>query len=388
MAGLVLKDICKKYESDTYVVNNFNINIEDKEFIVLVGPSGCGKSTTLRMIAGLEEISNGEVFIGEKLVNHVAPKDRDIAMVFQNYALYPHMSVYDNMAFALKLRKISKCEIDKRVNHAAKILGIEELLKRKPKQLSGGQRQRVAIGRAIVREPQVFLMDEPLSNLDAKLRNQMRAELIKLHKKLDTTFIYVTHDQIEAMTLGSRIVVMKDGSIQQIGSPNEIYEHPTNIFVASFIGTPEMNFFNDATLSTQNGKYIVNIFGCHYVLSDETQEILTSKRRQAGRIIVGIRPDDFAIVDNHKNAIEVKIDVCEMMGSVVHLHTKVLVKQSIESVEQNGADLTLHINVEEQEVVLCVKSDIFHTDTSINILPNTSKIHLFDPVTKQNITAI
>ena len=244
MANVSLKNVYKIYAGGVQAVSDFNLDIEDKEFIVLVGPSGCGKTTTLRMVAGLEEISDGELYIGDKLMNDVAPKDRDIAMVFQNYALYPHMTVYDNMAFGLKLRRMPKAEIDRRVKEAAKVLGIDHLLTRRPKALSGGQRQRVALGRAIVREPKVFLMDEPLSNLDAKLRVQMRAEIIRLHQKLQTTFIYVTHDQTEAMTMGTRIVVMKDGFIQQIDSPQNLYNKPVNLFVAGFIGTPPMNFFD------------------------------------------------------------------------------------------------------------------------------------------------
>ena len=248
MADVKLKNIVKKYPNGFVAVKNFNLEIEDKEFIIFVGPSGCGKSTTLRMIAGLEDISNGELYIDDKLCNTVSPKDRDIAMVFQNYALYPHMTVYDNMAFALKLRKVPKDEIDKKVREAAKILDLEHLLDRKPKALSGGQRQRVAMGRAIVRSPKVFLMDEPLSNLDAKLRVQMRSEISKLHHKLQTTFIYVTHDQTEAMTLGTRIVVLKDGVIQQVDTPQNLYNAPDNLFVAGFIGSPQMNFI-DATIS-------------------------------------------------------------------------------------------------------------------------------------------
>ena len=256
-------------------VQAFNLDIKDKEFIVLVGPSGCGKSTTLRMIAGLEEISEGELYIGDRLVNDVAPKDRDIAMVFQNYALYPHMTVYDNLAFALKLRHTPKDEIDKKVKEAAEILDITQYLGRKPKALSGGQRQRVAIGRAIVRNPQVMLMDEPLSNLDAKLRNQMRAEIIKLRGRINTTFIYVTHDQTEAMTLGDRIVIMKDGFIQQIGTPQEVFSHPYNLFVAGFIGTPQMNMF-DAKLVKNNGKYAVQLGNLTVELSDEKQAALAN----------------------------------------------------------------------------------------------------------------
>ena len=257
MASVTLKNIYKVYTGGVTAVSDFCLDIEDKEFIVLVGPSGCGKSTTLRMVAGLEEISDGELYIGDKLVNDVAPKDRDIAMVFQNYALYPHMTVYDNMAFGLKLRKTPKAQIDKRVKEAARILDIEHLLNRKPKALSGGQRQRVALGRAIVREPKVFLMDEPLSNLDAKLRVQMRTEITKLHQRLQTTFIYVTHDQTEAMTMGSRIVVMKDGFIQQVDTPQNLYDYPTNLFVAGFIGSPQMNFFSVRLVKKDGGVYAV-----------------------------------------------------------------------------------------------------------------------------------
>ncbi|NLY90511.1 MAG: sn-glycerol-3-phosphate ABC transporter ATP-binding protein UgpC, partial [Firmicutes bacterium] len=257
MAKVVFEHVYKKFPNGVVAVNDFNLEIKDKEFVVLVGPSGCGKTTSLRCVAGLEEASSGNIYIGDTLVNDVAPKDRDIAMVFQNYALYPHMDVYNNMAFGLKLRKFPKAEIDRRVKEAAKILGIENLLDRKPKALSGGQRQRVALGRAIVREPKVFLMDEPLSNLDAKLRVQMRTELQKLHNRLKTTIIYVTHDQIEAMTMGDRIVVMKDGVIQQVGRPLDIYDNPNNVFVAGFIGTPPMNFL-EGVLRQENGRLYVD----------------------------------------------------------------------------------------------------------------------------------
>ncbi len=303
-------------EQGVVAVQEFNLEIQDKEFIVLVGPSGCGKSTTLRMIAGLEEISEGELYIGDRLVNDVAPKDRDIAMVFQNYALYPHMTVYDNMAFALKLRHTPKDEIDKAVKRAAEILDITQYLSRKPKALSGGQRQRVAIGRAIVRAPQVMLMDEPLSNLDAKLRNQMRAEIIKLRQRIDTTFIYVTHDQTEAMTLGDRIVIMKDGFIQQIGTPQEVFNHPYNLFVAGFIGTPQMNFF-DAKLIKQNGKYAVDLNGHITVLSDEKQEKLAANKVAEQEITLGVRPEHIVL---DKSGIAGRVDVSEMMGSTIHLH--------------------------------------------------------------------
>ena len=301
-------------------VQEFNLEIQDKEFIVLVGPSGCGKSTTLRMIAGLEEISEGELYIGDKLVNDVAPKDRDIAMVFQNYALYPHMTVYDNMAFALKLKHTPKDEIDKAVKQAAEILDITQYLGRKPKALSGGQRQRVAIGRAIVRNPQVMLMDEPLSNLDAKLRNQMRAEIIKLRERIDTTFIYVTHDQTEAMTLGDRIVIMKDGFIQQIGAPQEVFNHPYNLFVAGFIGTPQMNLF-DAKLVKENGRYAVKLDSQTVELSEPKQEALARNHVAEQDITLGVRPEHITLADTGTSA---KVDVSEMMGSSVHLHVNAM----------------------------------------------------------------
>ena len=297
-------------------VQEFNLEIKDKEFIVLVGPSGCGKSTTLRMIAGLEEISEGELYIGDRLANDVAPKDRDIAMVFQNYALYPHMTVYDNLAFALKLRHTPKDEIDKKVKEAAEILDITQYLGRKPKALSGGQRQRVAIGRAIVRNPQVMLMDEPLSNLDAKLRNQMRAEIIKLRERINTTFIYVTHDQTEAMTLGDRIVIMKDGFIQQIGTPQEVFSHPYNLFVAGFIGTPQMNMF-DAKLVKNNGKYAVQLGNLTVELSDEKQAALAKNNVAEQDVVLGVRPEHITLADD---GIDARVDVHEMMGSTVHLH--------------------------------------------------------------------
>ena len=321
MAGLTLKNIKKVYDKEVVAVQQFNLEIEDKEFIVLVGPSGCGKSTTLRMIAGLEDITEGELYIGDKLMNEVAPKDRDIAMVFQNYALYPHMSVYDNMAFGLKLRKVPKDEIDKQVREAAEILDITTYLDRKPKALSGGQRQRVAIGRAIVRHPAVFLFDEPLSNLDAKLRNQMRAELIKLRKKIDTTFIYVTHDQVEAMTLGDRIVIMKDGFIQQVGTPQEVFDKPANLFVAGFIGTPQMNFFNDAKLVAENGNYYVDLYGYKVELEDYQKEILKAGNVQSQDVTLGVRPVHIDLSDT--DGVPAMVDVAEMMGAEIHLHVSV-----------------------------------------------------------------
>ena len=297
-------------------VQAFNLDIADKEFIVLVGPSGCGKSTTLRMVAGLEEISGGELYIDGKLMNDVAPKDRDIAMVFQNYALYPHMTVYDNMAFSLKLRHTPKDEIDRKVREAAEILDITQYLNRKPKALSGGQRQRVAIGRAIVRAPKVMLMDEPLSNLDAKLRNEMRAEIIKLRERIDTTFIYVTHDQTEAMTLGDRIVIMRDGYIQQIGTPQEVFNHPANLFVAGFIGMPVMNFF-DARLIKEGMKYFVEVGGFRTELDPEKEARLLKNNVQSQDVTLGVRPEH---TDLDEKGVEAKVDVSEMMGSSVHLH--------------------------------------------------------------------
>ena len=300
-------------------VQQFNLDIADQEFIVLVGPSGCGKSTTLRMVAGLEEISEGQLLIDGKVMNDVAPKDRDIAMVFQSYALYPHMTVYENMAFSLKLKKVPKDEIDRKVKEAAEILDITQYLDRKPKALSGGQRQRVAIGRAIVREPKVFLMDEPLSNLDAKLRNQMRAEIIKLRQKINTTFIYVTHDQTEAMTLGDRIVIMKDGFIQQIGTPQEVFDHPANLFVAGFIGMPQMNFF-DAKLLKEDGKYSVSVGGMKVVLSDAKQQALAAKNVGSQAITLGVRPSHMVLAKQPGNTLAAKVEVSEMMGSEVHFH--------------------------------------------------------------------
>ncbi len=315
-------------------VQEFNLEIADKEFIVLVGPSGCGKSTTLRMVAGLEEISEGDLYIDDRRVNEVAPKDRDIAMVFQNYALYPHMSVFDNLAFALKLRHLPKAEIEKKVHEAAEILDIVPLLNRKPKALSGGQRQRVAIGRAIVRDPKVMLMDEPLSNLDAKLRNQMRAEIIRLRERINTTFIYVTHDQTEAMTLGDRIVIMKDGFIQQIGTPQEVFHHPYNLFVAGFIGSPQMNLF-DAKLIKQNGKYAVDLAGHVVVLSDDKQAALAANNVEEQEITLGLRPEHIILEDSGVDAV---INVHELMGSSVHLHVDTCGKDAIVIV--NTMDMT------------------------------------------------
>ena len=318
MSKVMLNGLKKVYDNKVTAVHDVNLEIEDKEFIVLVGPSGCGKSTTLRMVAGLEDISDGELYIDGKRMNDVEPKDRDIAMVFQSYALYPHMSVYDNMAFALKLKKVPKDEIDKKVREVAEILDITQYLERKPKALSGGQRQRVAIGRAMVRNPKVFLMDEPLSNLDAKLRNQMRAEIIKLRQRINTTFIYVTHDQTEAMTLGDRIVIMKDGFVNQIGTPMEVFDKPVNLFVAGFIGMPVMNFFDNSRLLLEDGIYYVDIKGTRFQLSDFQQKALKQNSQGPCDIIVGIRPSHISVGEGGLNA---RVVVNEMMGSEVHLHT-------------------------------------------------------------------
>ncbi|RHP34884.1 ABC transporter ATP-binding protein [Lachnotalea sp. AF33-28] len=324
MASLSLRNVCKVYPNGFVAVKDFNLEIADKEFIIFVGPSGCGKSTTLRMIAGLEEISSGELYIGDKLVNDVEPKDRDIAMVFQNYALYPHMTVYDNMAFGLKLRKTPKAEIERQVNEAARILGIEMLLDRKPKALSGGQRQRVAMGRAIVRNPKVFLMDEPLSNLDAKLRVQMRIEISKLHQRLETTIIYVTHDQTEAMTLGTRIVVLKDGIIQQVDTPQNLYDKPCNKFVAGFIGSPQMNMI-EATVS-KKGSEATLTFGEHTIILPEAKsKILLDGGYDGKTVVLGIRPEDIhdeeAFLANSPGSIfEAVIRVYEMLGAEVYLY--------------------------------------------------------------------
>lgn len=327
MASLSLKHITKRYQGGVTAVSDFNLEIKDKEFIILVGPSGCGKSTTLRMIAGLEEISDGELYIGDKLVNDVAPKDRDIAMVFQNYALYPHMTVFENMAFGLKLRKVRKEEIKRRVEEAARILDIEAYLERRPKALSGGQKQRVALGRAIVREPKVFLLDEPLSNLDAKLRASMRTELTKLHQKLQTTFVYVTHDQVEAMTMATRIVVMKDGLIQQVDTPQNLYDKPANIFVASFIGTPQMNLISGSIEKKGDDLYF-NFSKYSIKLSKEKSENPALQEYIGKEVIGGLRPelihDEERFLEQYKDScIEAYVEVSELMGAEFYLYLKV-----------------------------------------------------------------
>ena len=352
-------------------VQEFNLEIADKEFIVLVGPSGCGKSTTLRMVAGLEEISEGELWIGDKLMNDVAPKDRDIAMVFQNYALYPHMTVYDNMAFSLKLKKTPKDEIDRKVREAAEILDITQYLNRKPKALSGGQRQRVAIGRAIVRDPQVFLMDEPLSNLDAKLRNQMRAEIIKLRQKINTTFIYVTHDQTEAMTLGDRIVIMRDGFIQQIGTPQEVFDHPSNLFVAGFIGTPQMNFF-DGRLEKDASGYYVTVCGTRIELPADKQAALKAAAAEPQDITLGIRPDHIVLCDNNdKAAIAATVDVTELMGSTIHMHVNIGGKDAIVILP------TIDLSSEQKNG--------FGYGAKISITFGGNVVHMFSKETEKNL---
>ncbi|MDD6042824.1 MAG: ABC transporter ATP-binding protein [Eubacteriaceae bacterium] len=358
----------KLTDDGVIAVDDFNIEIADKEFIVLVGPSGCGKSTTLRMIAGLEEISEGDLYIDGERVNDVAPKDRDIAMVFQSYALYPHMTVYDNMAFPLKMRKVPKDEIDKKVREAAEILDITNYLDRKPKALSGGQRQRVAIGRAIVRNPKVFLMDEPLSNLDAKLRNQMRAEIIKLRKVIDTTFVYVTHDQTEAMTLGDRIVIMKDGEIQQIGTPQEVFRHPANLFVAGFIGVPQMNYY-DAKLVIEDGDYYVVVGNMKVKLSESKQTNLKKNAVEPKDVVLGVRPPHMSIAKDKNNAIAGTLEVFEDMGSEIYLHVNALGKESIVIVPT--VDLAEGTAFESgQEVALTFTGDmalVFDPETEKNL---------------------
>lgn len=397
MADLSLRNITKIYDNKVKAVDSFSMEIADKEFIVFVGPSGCGKSTTLRMIAGLEEITSGELYIDGKFVNDDEPKDRDIAMVFQNYALYPHMTVYQNMAFGLKMRKIrdikrdkegkpildkegneikvlrhySKQEIDKRVMEAAKILDIEEYMQRKPKALSGGQRQRVALGRAIVRYPKVFLLDEPLSNLDAKLRASMRTEITKLHQKVQTTFIYVTHDQVEAMTMGTRIVIMKDGLIQQIGTPQEVFNSPVNMFVAGFIGTPQMNFL-DGELDNDGDKITLKVGEAQIELPQT--EALKNYYRQPTSINVGIRPEHMTLADpTDKGALKAKIEINEMMGSEVYLHLTCLEKQITVRIP------TTELSLEEQ-MSLKYGNEIYLTF-------NGKLAHLFDKESTDNILA-
>lgn len=365
MGGIILKDIGKIYPGGVEAVSDFNLEIQDKEFIVFVGPSGCGKSTVLRMIAGLEEITSGELYIDGEMVNYVEPKDRDIAMVFQNYALYPHMTVYKNLAFALSLRKMPKNEIDKKVRETAKILEIEELLSRKPKALSGGQRQRVALGRAMVRDPKAFLLDEPLSNLDAKLRASTRTEITKLHKDLETTFIYVTHDQTEAMTMADRIVVMKDGRIHQVGSPQELYNNPINIFVAGFIGTPQMNFI-EARLLRDESNYFLRIDDINFPLPEDrySREIL--KEYLDKEIVVGVRSEDVVEIDDNRQGLDAKIEVAEHMGSEIFVYIDY---KSNKIIAKFGSDLNNSIN----------------DRNGIKVAFKMNKIHLFDKETEKNL---
>jgi multiple sugar transport system ATP-binding protein len=369
MASVQLKNIKKTYGNGITAVNDFNLDVADEEFVIFVGPSGCGKSTTLRMIAGLEEITDGELYIDGKLMNDVAPKDRDIAMVFQNYALYPHMTVYDNMAFGLKLRKVPKAEIDQKVKEAARILEIEHLLDRKPKALSGGQRQRVAMGRAIVRNPKVFLMDEPLSNLDAKLRVQMRVEISKLHERLHATIIYVTHDQVEAMTLGSRIVVMKDGLMQQVDSPVRLYNAPQNLFVAGFIGSPQMNFI-DAVAQKEGSDVYLTFFGEKIKLPADKAQKLIDGDYIGKEVVMGIRPQDIhetdAALEQFKDStITAKVNICEMLGS----------------------EMNLYFTVDEVDMIAVVNPRIqVKTDDLVKLAMDNTRIHIFDKETENVIT--
>lgn len=368
MANLSFKNIYKIYDENVTAVDNFNLEIQDKEFVVFVGPSGCGKSTTLRMVAGLEEISKGELYIGEKLVNDLPPKERDIAMVFQSYALYPHLSVRDNLGFGLKLRKLDKKIINEKVLEAAKMLGIEHLLDRTPGALSGGQRQRVALGRAMVREPKVFLMDEPLSNLDAKLRVQMRLEISKLHQKLGTTFIYVTHDQTEAMTMGTRIVVMKDGIIQQVDTPYNLYENPINMFVASFIGSPQMNFIH-TNIIEKNGDLYIDIKGDKILVPIKKSEMLRKYNLVDKEIIMGIRPED----------IDYKEEFLEKYSEA-----KFVAKLEVK--ELMGAETYLFINKDEQALTVRVEgTSNKEIGEKITLALNVDKLHFFDIETKRAI---
>ena len=371
MASVKLTNVKKVYDKKVVAVHDFNLDIKDKEFVVFVGPSGCGKSTTLRMIAGLEEISEGTVEIDGVVVNDLQPKDRDIAMVFQNYALYPHLTVFENMAFSLRLKKVPNDEVYRRVTEAAKVLGITEYLTRKPRALSGGQRQRVAIGRAMVRDSKVFLMDEPLSNLDAKLRNQMRAEIILLREKINTTFIYVTHDQTEAMTLGDRIVIMKDGFIQQVGTPTEVFEHPVNLFVAGFIGAPQMNTFR-TELVRENGKYYVTPLGSRIEVDGETGENLAAKAVDGRSVVLGVRPEHITLSQPGPHAIPCTIIVNEMMGSELHIHAET----------EDGAQLVVRVptlGLRRQERAELVNGAKIHVSFLGEVM------HLFDPETERNL---
>ncbi len=386
MATVKLTNVYKIYENSGAhrtqgkpAVSDFNLEIADKEFVVFVGPSGCGKSTTLRMIAGLEDISKGTIEIDGEVVNDLQPKDRHIAMVFQNYALYPHMTVYDNIAFSLRLSKTPENIVYEKVTHAAEVLGITEFLMRKPRALSGGQRQRVAIGRAMVRDSKVFLMDEPLSNLDAKLRNQMRAEIILLRRQLDTTFVYVTHDQTEAMTLGDRIVIMKDGFMQQVGTPTEVFEMPTNLFVAEFIGSPKMNVFR-TELVKENGQYYVTPYGAKIPVTGSKGEALKAKNVESGKVILGARPEHIRLANpGDPAAIRCTLRVKEMMGSELHLH---LVAPGHEEMNDDGGNLIVRVpTVDLQKEV----RDSLVAGAELYVTFEGKVMHFFDPETEENL---
>ncbi len=373
MASISLKNICKTYAGDVKAVIDFNLEIHDKEFVVFVGPSGCGKSTTLRMIAGLEEITSGDLYIEDRRVNNVEPKDRDIAMVFQNYALYPYMTVFENMAFGLRLRKVPKKEIEQKVKEASKILGIEDYLNRKPKNLSGGQRQRVALGRAIVREPKVFLLDEPLSNLDAKMRTQMRTEIIRLHNELQTTFVYVTHDQTEAMTMGTRIVVMKDGYIQQVDTPDNLYDYPVNKFVAGFIGTPQMNFVD--VIMEQDGKKVSAVFGRNRIeIAKETVARITAEEINKRQFVIGIRSEDVRLCDESEDTSKNKaiangvVKITEKLGNETLVYCTLEGLPDSEFVVRGGARCRVNIGDPVKIAFDTIHMQLFDYDTELNLL--------------------
>lgn len=374
MSGIVLKNICKQYDGEHYAVKNFNLDIQDREFIIFVGPSGCGKSTTLRMIAGLEDISDGELWIDGELCNYYEPKDRGLSMVFQNYALYPNMTVYGNLAYALKIRKVPKKEIDKKVHQVAKVLEIEQLLDRKPSALSGGQKQRVAIGSAIIRKPKAFLMDEPLSNLDAKLRAQMRIELAKLHRELETTVIYVTHDQTEAMTLGTRIVVMKDGVVQQVESPANIYNNPRNQFVAGFIGSPSMNFF-DAYVGEEEGRTTLYLGGTELgkkVYVDGSRGQILKEQENGKKVVIGIRPEDIWEYEDavHRGFDEASVDIVE----------------TITAREMPGAEVILYFDAQNKSHAVRLRPDNqTRTGEKLQLYFDPEKLHVFDKETGENL---
>lgn len=370
MAKVKLTNVKKVYDNNVVAVQDFNLDIADKEFVVFVGPSGCGKSTTLRMVAGLEEITEGTIEIDDVVVNDLQPKDRDISMVFQNYALYPHLTVFENIAFPLRLRKTPQTEVFEKVTEAAEILGITEYLNRKPRALSGGQRQRVAIGRAMVRHPKVFLMDEPLSNLDAKLRNQMRAEIILLRKRIDTTFIYVTHDQTEAMTLGDRIVIMKDGYIMQVGTPDEVFDHPDNLFVAEFIGAPKMNTFK-TNLVFEDGQYYVTPFGAKILVDGEKGEQLKKQKTKPQEIILGVRPEHMVLAEENEG-FKCEVMVNEMMGSELHLHTS------------TNDDTHLIVRIPTIGLTQKQKQDL-QAGHKFNVTFQGKVMHFFDVETEENL---